>query len=588
MQNLKLVVVGDGAVGKSCLLISYTTGSFPSNYVPTVFDNYSNSVMVAGKAYNLGLFDTAGQEDYDRLRPLSYPGADIFLLCFSVESRASFENIATKWIPEIQYHMPCTPILLVATKIDLRGRSTNSCITFDEGFKLSQKLNLDYMETSALERTNVNNCFEKAVYMSVSNRGTKAKLKKGFGIFSFGGKSSVPRPPEMPPAGKAPWIEIQTSTMAGDFGKALEQPTFSDVIFIVEGKSILAHKLALCSASNYFCRVFGLKPPDQGTSSGSKVWNFTWEDINEGKIAGLAGILDEVTPDSGLLEKAKTKVMISADISYKTFRHVLEFLYTGLPNIMEDASVEDLVALRKASSTFRLPELDTIAKNLQNEEEFLNPSIGTYLNDQTGQRAKWLFLNKQALSDVRFKVEETTVYAHKMMLTSRCEFMAGMFSGLFQESSKDEIKIEDVSLECFLALLEYLYTDHAPIEEGDAVGILVAADRYGQDRLRNLCELYITKGVDVAVANCIAEAHVDVIGLLHTAQLHNANQLATWCLHFISSNFMAFQKRAEFKMLEGENLKYITEHRWPPVSYLEALEKYNAKYGKKDERCKVQ
>ena len=82
-----------------------------------------------------------------------------------------------------------------------------------------------------------------------------------------------------------------------------------------------------------------------------------------------------------------------------------------------------------------------------------------------------------------------------------------------------QVRIEDVSLECFLALLEYLYTDHAPIEEGDAVGILVAADRYGQDRLRNLCELYITKGVDVAVANCIAEAHVDVIGLLHTAQV---------------------------------------------------------------------
>ena len=82
-----------------------------------------------------------------------------------------------------------------------------------------------------------------------------------------------------------------------------------------------------------------------------------------------------------------------------------------------------------------------------------------------------------------------------------------------------QIKIEETSLECFLALLEYIYTDHSPIEDGDAVGILVVADRYGLERLKNLCELYITKGVDVAVANCIAEAHVDVIGLLHTAQV---------------------------------------------------------------------
>ena len=91
-----LFIVGDGAVGKTCLLISYTTNKFPSEYVPTVFDNYAVTVMIGGEPYNLGLFDTAGQEDYDRLRPLSYPQTDVFLVCFSVINPASYENVKEK------------------------------------------------------------------------------------------------------------------------------------------------------------------------------------------------------------------------------------------------------------------------------------------------------------------------------------------------------------------------------------------------------------------------------------------------------------------------------------------------------------
>ena len=189
-RTLKCVVVGDGAVGKTCMLISYARNMFPRDYVPTVFDNYAVNVLVAGRNYTLGLFDTAGQEDYDRLRPLSYPQTDIFLVAFSVVNPASFENVKEKWIPEIRHHNPKTAFIIVGTQSDRRdevatinhlNKIRQKPVPQESGLKLAREMKSRgchaYVECSALTQKGLKDVFDEAIIAILSPQETKKEKR---------------------------------------------------------------------------------------------------------------------------------------------------------------------------------------------------------------------------------------------------------------------------------------------------------------------------------------------------------------------------------------------------------------------------
>ncbi|CAF0999169.1 unnamed protein product [Adineta steineri] len=180
---IKLVIVGDGTVGKTCMLISFTSNTFPEEYIPTVFDNYTSNMIADNVKVSLGLWDTAGQEDYDRLRPLSYPQTDVFVLCFSVISPTSFTNITNKWMPEIRHHCPDKPVILCGTKIDLREdrefvnllqKQNLQPIKREQGLRLCKKIRaFKYVECSALTQKGLKQVFDDAVRAVLSPKTTK-------------------------------------------------------------------------------------------------------------------------------------------------------------------------------------------------------------------------------------------------------------------------------------------------------------------------------------------------------------------------------------------------------------------------------
>jgi len=183
-KNIKLVVVGDGAVGKTCLLMSYTTDTFPDKYVPTVFDNYSVKVKIDGKEVRLTLWDTAGQEDHDRFRPLSYPNTDVFVVCFAVTSPTSFENVKYKWYPELSHHAPDVPTILVGTKMDLRDDQTIITALATEGKKMitpeeaearrKEIGSVKYLECSSITQDGLKNVFDQAITAVMNKDQAKA------------------------------------------------------------------------------------------------------------------------------------------------------------------------------------------------------------------------------------------------------------------------------------------------------------------------------------------------------------------------------------------------------------------------------
>ena len=560
MESLKVVVVGDGGVGKSCFLITYTTNSFPGEYIPTVFDNYSANVMHHGKPCTVGLWDTAGQEDYDRLRPLSYPQTDVFLVCFSLNNRASFDNMKLKWIPEIQYHCPTTPFIIVGMKSDLLNNQPHPVPNYQH---LSRDWGAQaYVTTSSLTGVNINTCMEQAISLSWHGRSlSTGRIKKGDLILPC-----QPRAPIMPETGRAPWIYPENTTFSNDMASLLASATIIS------------------------------KDEDEEENNTTTTADFQIPCLNPcGKMVMVpAHSLVVKSSSTGGINLANNAV--TSSLNQEEVVQVLEFLYTGRAPLLNDATKDILTSTMKVADILAFDELSCFCKNKLSDLSAFNSSFETYLCEQFATNAfKWKKEEKN--TNMIIQTMDGVAHAHYELLVHRSDYFKSALrfatnneeqstcSSTSTNNNQISMTVSDVSLIEMEAMLQVLYLDYVDwscYDDLDPMRLLELSDRFDLQRLKTLCELKITKLVDAAVTESIVKSNIDIISLLNMAETFHSTQLVDWCLFFLSSNYSAYDD-AEFEegggmqgwldpeYMSQRHIDHIEEHRWPPLSYFAAV-----------------
>ncbi len=175
--NLKVIIVGDFAVGKTSLCRRYATGMFAEDYKPTIgVDIFTRRVEIEGLGtVILSIWDTAGQEKFRRMYPKYYKGAKYGLVVYDITDRKTFESIR-EWVETIRKHAGDIPIMLVGNKADLEPYRE---VKKEEGEELAEELNLvGFIETSARTGASVDEAFERPIKVVLERIESESSLEK--------------------------------------------------------------------------------------------------------------------------------------------------------------------------------------------------------------------------------------------------------------------------------------------------------------------------------------------------------------------------------------------------------------------------
>lgn len=471
-RDIKCVVVGDTAVGKTKLVHSYSC-NLPEidiselnvrKHMPSilVLENCRN-VVKNNLRFNVNninatvtIWDTFG--DHEKNREYSYCNADIVIICFSIGELESLNNVVSHWYPEVRSFCPKVPILLVGTQCDrrhhdllkymtpIKKKTLGEYLGLRPETSLSSRINLvepeigravanaitarQYIETSVVTKHGVHNVFVNAVKFALDNSSCSC--------LSLSSSKILIQKPFLPTKKIFPEVKaivgIENAFFTSLFSP-YEKHELYDITFIIDGHEIYGHTVILMLASCLFHEVVVHAYSVLYTSNPTKYS----PEIESRECITSSGV--EMSLPQGFrdvqIDEYTSHVEISLEyLNVQQFVTILEFYYTG-----EIGCIKETESLFQATYFLQLPLLSRYLYNLLQDDMTECQQVQKELSRKYSQHGNGL-IGSEFFSDFKFCVEDSkySIHVHKVILTQRCQIMSSMFqNGHFIESRCSEV-----------------------------------------------------------------------------------------------------------------------------------------------------
>ncbi|KAM7358564.1 rho-related BTB domain containing isoform 2-T2 [Cochliomyia hominivorax] len=592
--------------------------------------------VVDGVNVSLRLWDTFG--DHDKDRRFAYGRSDVVLLCFSIASPISLRNCKAMWYPEIRRFCPDVPVILVGCKNDLRymyrdetylsyfgERSTfvraalkSDLVMPDEARAVARELGVAYYEASVFTYFGVNEVFENAIRSALIARRQQRfwmtnlkKVQKPLLQAPF-------RPPKPPP----PEMTVVVGNFRQDMYNMFLAQNYTDLVLVVGTIKFPVHKFMLAAASNVFNRILNTEITDMGgrSSSESSMISSTfgeattadfnddteclirnesraqrmWEQIKRRSSYQALPLIEAKKPselykdlhhpvfqnirivqvDNGrgnLINQ--TIITLTKIITTQALHQCLKFIYTGTI----EKELNNIQDIEQAADLLELPQLTQLLTKTQNNATSINDDPSSHICLSIKENMEKHCMGDGCFTDITFELDDGQMKAHRAILVARCDVMRAMLAGDFREAHSSVIVFPGVTIYTFHKLLCYLYTDEIPhISAAKCLNLLELANRLCLPRLLNLVECRVIEDLTMISQKETTETVDHCLKLLEPVKLHNADQLAEWCMSYLCVNYNVICRHSikGLRALHQDNQEYLREHRWPPVWYLKDYDYY--------------